>query len=139
MNRPLNQPVLELRVALTVEDYEKVVSFYQDALGVDPSAIWTTEATKGILFEMGNATLEIFDEAHAAEVDRIETGDRTSGMLRFALKVPDLEAALVRLAEKGITPTHDPVITPWRDYNARVVSPDGLQITLFQPLDNEDN
>jgi catechol 2,3-dioxygenase-like lactoylglutathione lyase family enzyme len=137
MNRPLNRPILELRVALTVDDYEKVVSFYQDALGVDPSAIWTTEATKGILFEMGNGTLEIFDDAHAAEVDQLETGARTSGMLRFALRVPDLDAALARLAEKGITPIHEPVITPWRDYNARVVSPDGLQITLFQPLGEE--
>lgn len=134
----MTRPILELRVALTVEDYEKVVSFYQDALGVEPSAIWTTEATKGILFEMGNATLEIFDEAHAAEVDRLETGTRTSGMLRFALRVPDLDAALANLAKKGITPTHPPVVTPWRDYNARIVSPDGLQITLFQPLGDEE-
>lgn len=128
----MNGPILELRVALTVEDYEKVVSFYQDTLGVDPSQIWTTEATKGILFELGRATLEIFDESHATLVDQIETGARTSGMLRFALQVPDLAAALARLAEKGITPTHEPVITPWGDHNARVVSPDGLQITLFQ-------
>ena len=56
-------------------------------------------------------------------------------VLRFALRVPDLDAALANLAKKGITPTHPPVVTPWRDYNARIVSPDGLQITLFQTLD----
>ncbi|MFO7324030.1 MAG: VOC family protein [Chloroflexota bacterium] len=131
----MQKPVLELRVALTVDDYERLVAFYRDGLGLDPAALWTTETSKAVLFELGRGTLEIFDDAHAAQVDEIEVGRRVSGPVRFALQVPDLNAALERLRAWGATVVHEPVVTPWRDYNARVQSPDGLQVTLFQPLD----
>jgi len=130
----VEQPVLELRVALTVDDYERLVAFYQDGLGLDPAQLWTNEG-RAVLFEMGRATLEIFDEQQADTVDRIEAGQRVSGQVRFALQVPDLDAALERLIAKGAIQVHPPVVTPWGDYNVRVQSPDGLQITLFQPLE----
>ena len=41
--------------------------------------------------------------------------------------------ALARVLAHGATLVHAPITTPWGDYNARVMSPDGLQITLFQP------
>jgi hypothetical protein len=31
---------------------------------------------------------------------------------------------------------HPPVMTSWGDYNVRLQDPDGMQITLFQKLDN---
>ena len=37
-----------------------------------------------------------------------------------------------RLLAKGATLVHPPVLTPWGDYNARLQDPDGMQITLFQ-------
>lgn len=127
--------VLELRVALTATDYVKIVAFYTDGLGLDPAELWTTEDTRAMLLEMGRGTLEIFDEGHAASVDQIEAGQRLSGQIRFALQVPDLDAALARVVAKGATIIHEPVVTPWRHYNVRVQSPDGMQITLFQVLD----
>jgi predicted enzyme related to lactoylglutathione lyase len=76
--------------------------------------------------------VEIFDEGHAAEVDEIEVGRRVSGPVRFALQVPDLEAALARLRAQGTKVVQGPVVTPWGDRNARVEDPDGMQVTLFQ-------
>ena len=134
----MSVPILELRVALTAADYDQIVSFYRDGLGLDPAALWTNETGRAEIYDLGRGTLEIFDEAHAAGVDQIEAGARLSGQIRFALQVPDLEAALARLAERGTLVLHPPVTTPWGHYNARVVSPDGLQITLFQVLDNSD-
>jgi methylmalonyl-CoA/ethylmalonyl-CoA epimerase len=67
-------------------------------------------------------------------VDQLEVGRRVSGQIRFALRVPDVDAALERAVAWGATLVHEPVITPWRDRNARILSPDGMQITLFQPL-----
>ena len=84
---------------------------------------------------MGRATLEIFDETQAQTVDQIEAGQRISGQIRFALQVPDLEAAMQRLLAHGALLVHPPVITPWGDRNVRLQDPDGMQITLFQPLD----
>ena len=84
---------------------------------------------------MGQATLEIFDERHAQSVDAIEAGRRISGPIRFALKVPDLQAAMDRLLAKGAVLVHPPVVTPWGDHNVRLQDPDGMQITLFQSAD----
>jgi len=129
-------PILELRVALTTADYERLVMFYQDGLGLDPADLWTNEHGRAVIYDMGRATLEIFDESHAASVDQIEAGRRTSGQIRFALQVPDLDAALQRATAGGATLVHPPIITPWGHRNVRLQSPDGLQITLFQVLDN---
>ncbi len=130
-------PILELRLALTTTDYEKLVAFYTKGLGLDPAALWTNENGNALIFEMGRGTLEIFDEQHAASIDQLEVGQRVSGQVRLALQVADVEAAVKRLVEKGGILIHEPVVTPWRHYNARVQSPDGLQITLFQVLDSE--
>jgi catechol 2,3-dioxygenase-like lactoylglutathione lyase family enzyme len=128
-------PVLELRVAVTTSDYERLVRFYCDGLGLEPAALWTNDGGRALILEMGRATLEIFDETHAVAVDRIEAERRVSGPIRFALQVPDLQAAMDRLLSKGATLVHPPVVTPWGDYNVRLQDPDGLQITLFQAPD----
>jgi len=130
----LEKPILELRVALTTSDYERLVKFYCDGLGIEPAQIWSDGQGKALLLEMGRATLELFDETHAATVDQIEAGRRTSGQVRFALQVPDLHAAMERLLAHGATLIHPPVMTPWGDYNVRLQDPDGMQITLFQPV-----
>jgi catechol 2,3-dioxygenase-like lactoylglutathione lyase family enzyme len=127
----MTPPVLELRVALTTSDYEALVRFYTEGLGLEPAALWA-DAGKAMLLELGRATIEIFDEDHAEEVDRIEVGQRVSGPVRFAIQVPDVDAALKRVLAYGGTLVHEPVMTPWGDYTARVQSPDGLQVTLFQ-------
>lgn len=125
--------VVELRVALTVDDFNAVVSFYRDGLGLEPGEIWTDHG-KGQIFGAGQATLEIFDPAHAASVDQIEVGQRLSGQIRFAFEVPDVHTALQRALRYGAILVHEPVLTPWNHLNARIQSPEGLQITLFQPI-----
>jgi len=133
----MTPPILELRVAVTGKDYEALVAFYQDALGLEPSALWTNEHGQAMMFEMGRGSLELFDEGHAASIDQIEAGQRLSGHIRFAFQVPDLDAAIARLTAKGVTLIHAPVVTPWGDRNARLQSPDGLQVTLFQSMKEE--
>jgi uncharacterized glyoxalase superfamily protein PhnB len=130
-----NSPILELRVALTTSEYERLVKFYCDGLGIEPAAIWNKDGGQALVLDMGRATLEIFDEAQAQTIDQIEAGKRVSGQIRFALQVPDLKAAMERLLAHGATLVHPPVITPWGDYNVRLQDPDGMQITLFQVPD----
>jgi lactoylglutathione lyase len=84
------------------------------------------------MLEMGKATLELFDERHAEVVDQLEVGRRVSGAIRLAFQAPDVQAAMERLLAKGATLVHPPVLTPWGDLNARLQDPDGMQITLFQ-------
>lgn len=125
-------PILELRVAVTTADFERLLKFYTDGLGVEPAQFWQNGQGHAAILELGRATLEIFDDAQAEAIDALEVGQRVSGPFRFALQVPDLSAALERLLAHGATLVHPPVMTPWGDLNARVQDPDGLQITLFQ-------
>ena len=127
-----NDSVLELRVALTTSDYERLVNFYTKGLGLEPAAIWNNDGGKALILDMGKATLELFDERQAEVIDQLEVGQRVSGKIRFALQVPDLNAAIERLLAYGATLVHEPVMTPWGDYNARLQDPDGMQVTLFQ-------
>jgi catechol 2,3-dioxygenase-like lactoylglutathione lyase family enzyme len=67
-----NHLVLELRIALTVKDYEKSVKFYCEGLGIEPTAIWNNGDGKALMLEMGKATLEVFDENQAKLIDDME-------------------------------------------------------------------
>ena len=125
-------PVFELRVAITTRDYERLVKFYCDGLGIEPAALWNNGQGHALILDMGKATLEIFDEAQAETIDQLEAEKRVSGAIRFALQVPELETAMERLLAHGATLVHPPVLTPWGDYNVRLQDPDGMQITLFQ-------
>ncbi len=127
-----NQPVFELRVALTSSDYERLVRFYSTGLGIEPDAIWNNDGGQALILAMGKGTLEIFDERQAEVIDQLEAGRRISGQVRFALQVPDLQAAMERLLAHGATLVHEPVTTPWGDTNVRLQDPDGIQVTLFQ-------
>ena len=130
-------PIFELRIALTTHDYERLVNFYSDGLGIEPAAIWNNGQGQALVLDMGKATLEIFDEAQAETIDQLEAGKRISGQIRFALQVPDLKAAMERLIAHGAILVHPPIMTPWGDYNVRLQAPDGMQITLFQAPENK--
>jgi lactoylglutathione lyase len=133
-----NYPILELRVAFTVSDYERSIKFYCDGLGIEPTAVWNNGQGRALVLEMGQATLELFDKVQAETIDQIEAEQRISGQIRFAMQVPDVKAAMERLLAHGATLVHSPIITPWGDYNVRLQDPDGMQITLFQvPNSNE--
>jgi lactoylglutathione lyase len=123
--------VTELRIALTVNDYEKAITFYRDGLGLEPSDVWS-ESGKAQVFGGGKAMLEIFDKDYANYVDEMEVGGRLSGPVRFAIQVADIKAAVERAVAHGGKLIHEPIETPWKDLNARVQAPDGMQITLFQ-------
>ena len=125
-------PILQLRVAVTTPDYERLVRFYCIGLGIEPAAVWNNDGGKALMLDMGSATLEIFDERQAEVIDTLEAGKRVSGQIRFALQVPDLDAAIERMLANGATLVHEAVVTPWGDRNVRLQDPDGLQITLFQ-------
>jgi lactoylglutathione lyase len=125
--------VTELRVALTVNDFDQALAFYRDVLGLGQIADWSSAAGRVVVLDAGRATLELFDEAQAEMVDAIEAGARVSGTVRLALQVADSEDMAERLVAGGAARVASPVTTPWGDRNARVQAPDGMQLTLFTP------
>jgi methylmalonyl-CoA/ethylmalonyl-CoA epimerase len=125
--------VTELRVALTVQDFDQALAFYRDALGLEQLADWSSGAGRVVALDAGRATLELFDQAQAESVDAIEAGRRVSGTIRLAVKVADSQDMAARLVAAGARQIAPPVLTPWGDRNARVQGPDGMQLTLFTP------
>ena len=122
---------MEFRVVLTVPNFDEAVAFYRDALGLEQLADWSGEDGRVILLDAGHATLELFDARQAESVDRIEAGQRVSGPVRLAVEVTDLDETLERLTASGAEPVTPPVVPPWGGRNARVRTPDGMQLTLF--------
>ncbi|HZC75381.1 MAG TPA: VOC family protein [Gaiellaceae bacterium] len=122
---------MELRVVLTVPDFEEALAFYRDALGLEQLADWSGEDGRVILLDAGHATIELFDERQAESVDRIEAGRRVSGQVRLAVETGDLEAVQERLVAAGAQAEAAPVVPPWGGRNVRLRAPDGMQLTLF--------
>jgi uncharacterized glyoxalase superfamily protein PhnB len=125
--------VTELRVALTVTDFGQALAFYRDTLGLQQLADWSSETGQVVVLDAGRATLELLDQAQAETVDAIEAGRRVSGTVRLAMHVADSQDAAQRLIAAGAVQVAPPVMTPWGDRNARVQTPEGIQLTLFTP------
>jgi lactoylglutathione lyase len=127
--------VTELRLVLTVADFDAALRLYRDALGLDVEAVWESEGGHVVLLSAGRATLELVDDAHAAEIDRIEVGRRVAGPVRLAFQVDDSDAVASELERAGAERLAGPVTTPWQDRNVRLETSDGTQLTLFTVLE----
>jgi lactoylglutathione lyase len=125
--------VSELRLVVTVDDYDAAVAFYRDTLGLDEAAEYIADdAGRVIILEAGRATLELTDVRHAEHIDQLEVGSRVAGKFRVAFQVADARAMTDRVVGAGATVIAAPTPTPWNSLNSRVDAPGGVQLTLFE-------
>jgi lactoylglutathione lyase len=125
--------VRELRVVLTVDDYEAALAFYRDSLGLAELAAY--EAPNGgrvTLLAAGRATVELADNAQAEFID--EVGRRVAGAVRLAFEVDDVDAATSAARAGGADVLAPPTRTPWNSRNSRLTAVNGTQLTLFEEL-----
>lgn len=127
--------VRELRLVVTVDDYDTAVAFYRDTLGLSEQAAYSAPNGGHVtLLDAGRATIELADAKQAEFIDEVEVGRRVAGKIRVALEVPDAQGTTRRLVEGGAELIAEPTRTPWDSLNARLTAPDGLQLTLFEEL-----
>jgi methylmalonyl-CoA/ethylmalonyl-CoA epimerase len=128
---------MELRLVLTVDDFDEALAFYRDALGLPEREAWASESEDAriAILSLERATLELVNEAQAAAIDQIEVGERVAGPVRIAFEVPDSEATAATLVAAGAEQLAPAVTTPWNDRNVRLRAPDGMQLTLFTLVD----
>src|ERR1700716_594344 len=126
-------PIHELRLVLTVDDFDRATAFFRDALGLTQVAAWENDGGHAVLLDAGRATLEIFDQSQARAIDEIEVGRRVAGQVRVAFQTSNSEASANDLVRAGAEILSGPVTTPWGDRNVRLLGPDGIQVTLFTP------
>ncbi len=131
----LMNSIREVRIVLTVTSFDQAVQFYRDRLGLPVVEQWQTSEGSGVILALGpHTTLELFDSSQAAFVDQMEVGRRVSGPVRLAFEVQDVEAATGELQQAGAQLLSSLKLMPWGDCNARVETPDGMQVTIFQVL-----
>ena len=129
----MTPPVRELRLVVTVPDYDAAVAFYRDVLGMTESAEFVSEdGGRVVILEAGRATLEIGDATHARSIDDLEVGRPVAGPIRVALQVDGVDVATAAAVDGGAALVAAPVDTPWGSRNARLDGPGPLHLTLFE-------
>jgi predicted enzyme related to lactoylglutathione lyase len=130
--------VKQLRLVVETEDFEATVAFFKDALGLSEEFFVASEDGALVTaLQAGRATLEIVNPAQRLLIDDLEVGREVSRSLRVAFEVDDAASATDRLVEAGAELIAAPTETPWRSLNSRLEAPAGLQITLFEELDDQ--
>ncbi|MEM8746299.1 MAG: VOC family protein [Actinomycetota bacterium] len=117
-------------------DFEAAVHFYRDVLGLPEQAAFEAEGdARVVILDAGRATLELANPAQKRMIDGVEAGGHVSDRIRVAFEVDDAASTTDRLAAGGATVLAPPTETPWRSLNSRLDAPAGLQLTLFQELE----
>ncbi len=127
----MSNAVHELRLVITVEDFERAVAFWRDTIGLKEQISVGDDDGKVAILGAGIATLEITDKKHSEFIDNIEVGRPVGGQFRVALRFDDVPAATDMLEAAGARVLGTPRPTPFRSTNSRLEAPDGVQLTLF--------
>jgi GrpB-like predicted nucleotidyltransferase (UPF0157 family)/predicted enzyme related to lactoylglutathione lyase len=133
----VTEDVKQLRLVVTVDDFDAAVTFYRDQLGLPEEAAFSSPDTRVSILSAGRATLEIADRGHAAFVDEVEVGRRVAGQVRVAFEVAHPDATTDRLARAGARVVAPPTLTPWQSVNARLDGPGPLHLTVFADARDE--
>lgn len=131
------QAVKQLRLVIEAEDFEDAVSFYRDRLGLIEEFYVESEGEARVMaLQAGRATLELVNPAQRRLIDQLEVGRQVSRSIRVAFEVTDAGATTDQLVAAGAELIASPTTTPWRSLNSRLEAPAGIQITLFEELDD---
>ena len=130
----MSNRVHQLRLVVTVEDYDDALHFYRDVLGLPEREAFASQGGRVTVLEAGRATLELADPRQAEFIAEVEVGRRVAGHVRVAFQVDDTPTVTAELAAAGAHVLAEPTRTPWNSLNARLAAPAGLQLTLFTEL-----
>lgn len=131
--------VLQLRVVIETEDFERALAFYRDTLGLEEKLAFEGEGDARVaILDAGHATLEIANPAQKEMIDRLETGTTQGPGIRLAFEVADARTVTAQLEDAGATVVGEPRETPWRSLNSRLEGPESQQITIFEELEGSE-
>jgi predicted enzyme related to lactoylglutathione lyase len=127
--------VRQLRLVVEAEDHEEAVRFFRDVLGMpEEGAFEAPGGAQVTILDAGRATLELANPAQKRYIDDVEVGRQVAPRIRVAFEVDDTEQVTGELREAGADVVAPPTETPWRSLNARLDTPAGLHVTVFQEL-----
>jgi catechol 2,3-dioxygenase-like lactoylglutathione lyase family enzyme len=125
-----------MRLVVEAEDYEAAVQFYRDALGLPQEGAYAgPDGAHVTILGAGRATLELANTAQKRYIDKVEVGRAVAPKYRLAFQVADSRGATELLVAAGAELIAGPTFTPWHSLNSRLNGAAGLQVTLFEELD----
>jgi len=111
-------------VVVHVADVSRAAAFYERALGLPR----VYEHRGRIAVQLGEARLLL----HPAELDSTDIATARHGRTELYLGVPDVDAALGELRDKGVPVLQEATDEPWGERDAAVLDPDGYPVYLTQ-------
>ena len=114
--------VLQSRVLLRPQDFERSVQFYEEQLGLVRYREWGDPPHRGVVYFLGGGYLELTESGTGLEPDGV----------RLWLQVADLAAAVRELHTAGIAIDEEPESKPWGLLEATIHDPDGLPLILIE-------
>ena len=121
---------LRLNVAINVDDFDAVVTFYRDVLGCHVETSWSGEEGPGMIFAVGpGQTVEFFGPPYGARKDK--TAARG---VELAFEVEDVEGWLEHVRSAGVPIARGLVKNPWGDRSFGIDDPAGMRIWILQKI-----
>ena len=119
-------------VTILVRDIVTSRSFYGTALGL--REIWADDVSAG--FDFGNTIINLLHEGEGPSligptaVSPVDAGTR----IMFSVFVPDADALITQLADRGVPLLNGPVNRPWGKRTACFADPDGTVWEIAQDI-----
>jgi uncharacterized glyoxalase superfamily protein PhnB len=118
-----------LEPSFTVNDLERSVRFYTEALGFIVDERWTDgSALKGVMLKAGVCHLGLTQDDWAKGRDRV----KGQGMSVWCRTVQDIDALAARIKAAGGALTMEPKDQPWGARTLSVDDPDGFHLTIYR-------
>ncbi len=123
-------------VAIRVFDFDATLKFYREGLGFPRSYGWGEGNTRAAMLDMGDGNyLEVFAGGKAP------TGEQTSPIEHFAIRVDDAEAAYAKAMAAGATSHMEPKVVDLqgdRVVRVKIAFVRGLDGELFEFFENDE-
>ena len=111
-------------VIVYVEDLDRSVTFYRDALSLPLKFVDAGYAE----FSTGATRLALYERRRADWL--VDSPTRPGPAAEIVFVVEDVDAEATRLADLGVTPLSGPADRPWGHRTLHVADPDGFVIEL---------
>lgn len=122
--------VTRLNTIINVADFDEVVAFYRDVLGLVEEESWDGPNGPGIILRAGEGkTLEFFGPPFGARTDK-----RPVAGIELAFDVTGLDEWAEQLRSKGVEIRRRIKENPWGDRSFGIDDPAGVRIWFVEPL-----
>lgn len=118
-----------LEPSMTVDDLQRSVRFYTEALGFFVSERWEDKGVlKGVMLKAGVCTIGLSQDDWSKGRDR----KKGEGFRIWCQTAQDIDALAARIKSTGVRLTEEPKDQPWGARSLSVDDPDGFHLTIYR-------